>query len=52
MTPKPENASTSSQKRARYEDGYCAGEFKDTSVHKTLILAIAPTMSESYPNLR
>ena len=51
MTKGPVNDEPSS-KRSKYQDGYGAKEFKDTSVYKCLILACLPTMDESYPCLK
>ena len=55
LTLKPDSHDTSwspPSKRFQYSDGYGSGDFKDSSVHKTLILALVPTMNESYVNLK
>ena len=52
MTQDPSLQEEPTSKRSRYQDGYSSKDFKDTSVHKCLILACIPTMDESYPNLK
>ena len=53
ITYKPdERDQETPQKRIKYLEGYEKKEFKDSSVFKTLILAIVPHMDESYVNLR
>ena len=55
MTLKPEfEVSTSPKpKRFQYSEGYGdGGDFKFSSIHKAIILALVPTMNESYVNLR
>ena len=53
ITYKPdERDQETPQKRIKYSEGYEKKGFKDSSVFKTLILAIVPHMDESYVNLR
>ena len=53
MTSKPtEVEDEPSSKRTRYSEGFSSGDFKDTSGHKTLLLAIVPPNDESYVNSR
>ena len=53
MTKKPNlNEEEIPMKRFRYKDGYGNNDFKDTSVYKTLILAIYPTSKENYPIIK
>ena len=54
LTLKPEETEASPcKKRCKYSEGYGQGDnFKDSSVHKAIILALVPTMNESHVNLR
>ena len=55
LTLKPDSHDASwspPSKRFLYSDGYGSGDFKVSSVHKSLILALVPTMNESYVNLK
>ena len=50
---KPEmKTHTVPEKKSRNGEGYSSQYFKDSSVQKTLILAILPSINESYVNLK
>ena len=50
---KPElDAHSSEKKRLKYSDEYGCKDFKFTSVHKTLVLAVLPSIDENYANIK
>ena len=53
ITLKPEmKTHTVPEKKSRNGEGYSSQDFKDSSVQNTLILAILPSMNESFVNLK
>nr|XP_047132589.1 uncharacterized protein LOC124811278 [Hydra vulgaris] len=53
ITLKPElEVHSIEKKRVKYSDEYGFKEFKYTSVHKTLVLAVLPSIDENYANIK
>ncbi|XP_065653060.1 uncharacterized protein LOC136080373 [Hydra vulgaris] len=52
ITLKPELKNNKIPEKLSKSDGYACKDFKDSSVHKTIILAILPSLNEKYHNLR
>ena len=52
ITLKPELENKKISKKLSKCDGYVCKDFKDSSVHKTIILPILPLLNEKYHNLR
>ena len=52
ITLKPELENNKIPKKLSKCDGYAWKDFKDSSVHKTFILVILPSLKEKYHNLR
>ena len=52
ITLKPELEKKKVPKKLSKCDGYAWKDFKDSSVHKTIILVILPSLNEKYHNLR
>ena len=52
ITLKPELENNKIPEKLSKYDGYAWKDFKDSSVHKTIILAILPSLNKKYHNLR
>ena len=51
-TLKPELENNKVPKKLSKSDGFACKDFKDSSVHKTILLAFLPSLNKKYHNLR